>query len=310
MSPLRLYHIYDQCGHRRLTVEYYQLLIQLASVTNTVQRRSHCNPATCHVSLQCHAVLRLGCADFPSIIPLSYLLPSRTVHHPSTGLRCCTCTELPSHPITSLHCCRSLPRSIPASLPVVVHQSVMAMAGSELVMLLAAGVLTAYQAKHEVDKKKEQQSVDDQKSAEITELRAMIARMAQAQEQLQTQQQQQQQQPPPPAVTIETVKEVESPALLAKLDEYKASTADLRQRLDTLTSTMADNKIDTIDQLEKQDKKAFNRLVELAEEATPVPMEGNHIGVLGVVSSGQAPGRTHHSLTHSTHAPSFPSQTY
>ena len=104
----------------------------------------------------------------------------------------------------------------------------------------------------------------------------------------QRQAQQQQQPPPPPPVTMETVRHVGSPEMLAKLEEYRQSTADLRHQLDTLTQLMANNHIDSIDQLEKADEKEFNRLKELAAELKPLPMDGNHIGVTGIVSSGKS----------------------
>ena len=51
---------------------------------------------------------------------------------------------------------------------------------------------------------------------------------------------------------------------------------------------MGESKITNFDDLRKKDATAFDAMVELAKEAKPVPMEGNHIAIFGVVARGKS----------------------
>ena len=80
-----------------------------------------------------------------------------------------------------------------------------------------------------------------------------------------------------------------SPELLAKVEAYEQSIAEHRQQLDALTQRLADNnKMDSVDDLKKNDERVFNALVKVAEKAKPIPLDGIQIAFFGIVSSGKS----------------------
>ena len=85
---------------------------------------------------------------------------------------------------------------------------------------------------------------------------------------------------------------IEDPGEAARLREelraYEKKHAELLGRFDTLAETLKTQKIETFEDLAKQDEGAKRVLVQLANKTEAVPMQGKNIGLFGLTSTGKS----------------------
>ncbi|CAF4495984.1 unnamed protein product, partial [Rotaria sp. Silwood2] len=80
----------------------------------------------------------------------------------------------------------------------------------------------------------------------------------------------------------------EATRLREELAHYRQQHAELLARFDSLSKTLQREKIESFDDLEKQDKEAKKVLITLAQQTKPVQMEGINIGLFGLTSTGKS----------------------
>ena len=80
----------------------------------------------------------------------------------------------------------------------------------------------------------------------------------------------------------------EAARLREELARQREETAELRGRFAVLTSDLKQQKIETFEELAKQDKEAKKVLIELAQETAPAKMEGFNVALFGLTSTGKS----------------------
>ncbi|CAF3369983.1 unnamed protein product, partial [Rotaria sp. Silwood2] len=80
----------------------------------------------------------------------------------------------------------------------------------------------------------------------------------------------------------------ENAALREELHQYREQHSELLQRFNELLEQMKEKKIDSFEELGRQDKKHQRVLVELAQKTEPMKMVGINIGLFGITSTGKS----------------------
>jgi len=89
--------------------------------------------------------------------------------------------------------------------------------------------------------------------------------------------------------THEVVREyVQDPAILKQLKEYQQQNANLLQQFDKLRQDMANQNIESFEDLQRYDQKGADALVKLATETKSLQMQGRNIGFFGLTSTGKS----------------------
>ncbi|CAF4110161.1 unnamed protein product, partial [Rotaria sp. Silwood1] len=70
--------------------------------------------------------------------------------------------------------------------------------------------------------------------------------------------------------------------------KYREKNSELFKRFDTLHMQLKRQKIESFEDLVKQDKEAKKVLVNLAQATRPAPLEGINIGFFGLTSTGKS----------------------
>ncbi|CAF4900700.1 unnamed protein product [Rotaria sp. Silwood1] len=81
---------------------------------------------------------------------------------------------------------------------------------------------------------------------------------------------------------------VETVRLRQELAQYRQQHAELLERFDSLSKKLQREKIESFEDLEKQDKEAKKVLITLAQQTKPVQMIGINIGLFGLTSTGKS----------------------
>ena len=81
---------------------------------------------------------------------------------------------------------------------------------------------------------------------------------------------------------------VQDPAVLEQLKAYRQQNEQLSTQITAIRESMKEQNIDSFEALEKVDAKRAQGLVHLAQQAQPIPMQGNNIALFGITSSGKS----------------------
>ena len=81
---------------------------------------------------------------------------------------------------------------------------------------------------------------------------------------------------------------MQDPALVKQLEESRKRNTVLRQEFEKLNEQIADQKIDSFEDLQRHDRKTAEALVVLADKTPPAEMQGINIGFFGVTSTGKS----------------------